>query len=74
MSLDAEVLWRARHGQYACLCCGSTEGITYVASMLCRECWLSLETQAKPMRGPEDVAAWLDKRRRKLEGKSNGAF
>ncbi len=69
MSLDAEVLWRARHGQYACLCCGSTEGITYVAASLCKECWLSMETQNPPLGSAEAVAEWLDRRRRKLEGK-----
>ena len=69
MSLDAEVLWRARHGQYACLCCGSTESITYVGSMLCRACWLSMETQNPPLGSAADVAEWLDRRRRKLEGR-----
>lgn len=69
MSLDAEVLWRARHGQYACVCCHSTDGITYVASMLCKACWLSMETQKPPLGSAADVEVWLDKRRKKLEGR-----
>lgn len=69
MSLDAEVLWRARHGQYACLCCGTTEGVTYVANQMCRACWLSFETQNPPLGSAADVEAWLDRRRRKLEGR-----